>query len=61
MAARKPFHTSKETPTKGAILAAKYRARANALSDVARQQHRAHAMSMIYGSPNGPAVHARSR
>ena len=38
------------TPSKGARLAAKYRARANALSDAKRQRHRAHAMSLIYGN-----------
>ena len=61
MAARKTAHVLKETPTKGAILAAKYRARANGLSDAERQRHRAHAMSLIYGNPNAPAAHARSR
>lgn len=61
MATRKPAQAEKESSTKGAVLAAKYRARANLLSDAARQRHRAHAMSLIYGTPNAPAVHARSR
>ena len=60
MATHKPAQP-KEAPSKGAVLAAKYRARANSLSDEERQRHRAHAMSLIYGNPNGPAVRARSR
>lgn len=41
------------TPSKGAVLAAKYRASANAISAEKRQRHRAHAMSLIYGNPKG--------
>jgi hypothetical protein len=59
MATRKAARPGKET--KGAILAAKYRARANTLSDEKRQRLRAHAMSLIYGnSPDAQKVHARS-
>lgn len=61
VATRKPAQFLKEVPTKGTALAAKYRARANALTDEERQRHRAHAMSLIYGNPHGPAAHARSR
>jgi hypothetical protein len=39
--------------------AAKYRARTNTLTDEQRLTHRASAMSLIYGNPHGPAVHAR--
>jgi hypothetical protein len=53
MAARKSANVLKETPTKGAIIAAKYRARVNGLSDAERQRHRVHAMSVIYGNPIG--------
>jgi hypothetical protein len=60
MATRKATRPAK-SPTKGALLAAKYRARANTLTDEERQRHRAHAMSVIYGNPDGHAVHARSR
>lgn len=56
---RKP--EQKESPSKGTVLAAKYRARANRLTDTERQRHRAHAMSLIHGAPHDPAVHARSR
>jgi hypothetical protein len=62
MKARKPARTVKEVPTtKGTVTAAKYRARANQLSDEERQAHRARAMSVIYGNPNGSAIDARSR
>ncbi len=61
MAARKSAPVLKETPAKGAILAAKYRTRANGLSDTERQRHRARAMSLIYGNPIAPTIHARSR
>jgi hypothetical protein len=61
MATRKIVRPAKDAPSKGAVLAAKYRARANALSDEERQSHRAHAMSLIYGNPHGLAAHARSR
>ena len=61
MATRKPAQPAKEAaPTKGAVLAAKYRTRANALTDAERQRHRANAMSLVYGRPHAPAVHARS-
>ena len=60
MATRKSPRTSKETPSKGTVMAAKYRARANVLTDEQRQALRAHAMSMIYGNPDGQKVHARS-
>jgi hypothetical protein len=60
MAARKAPRTSKETPSKGTVLAAKYRARANALTEEQRQALRSHAMSLIYGNPDGQKVHARS-
>lgn len=59
MATRKTTRPVKTSPSKGTVLADKYRARANALSDQDRQSHRAHAMSLIYGKPHGPAVHAR--
>lgn len=49
----------KEAISKGTVLAAKYRARANALSDAERQNLRSHAMSLIYGSPHAPTLHAR--
>ncbi len=49
------------TAARGASLSAKYRARANELTDAQRQIHRARAMSIIYGNTNGNAVHARSR
>jgi hypothetical protein len=52
MAMHKPAHP-KEAPSKGAVLAAKYRTRANAISAEKRQRHRAHAMSLIYGNPKG--------
>ncbi len=61
MATRKAVRPVKEVPTKGAVLAAKYRSRTNGLSDDERQRHRAHAMSLIYAKSHGPAVHARSR
>jgi hypothetical protein len=48
-------------PSKGTVMAAKYRARANTLTDEERQRHRAHAMSVIYGNPDGHTVHPRSR
>jgi hypothetical protein len=60
MATHKPAQPKKAS-SKGAVLAAKYRARANAISAEKRQRHRAHAMSLIYVNPNGPAVRARSR
>ncbi len=59
MTTRKTTRTVKAALTKGTVLAGKYRARANALSDQERQNHRAHAMSLIYGKPHGSAVHAR--
>ena len=59
MATRKTVRPAKSALSKGARLAAKYRARANALTDEQRQTHRASAMSLIYGNPHGPAVHAR--
>lgn len=58
MATRKTIRPAKTVPSKGTVLAEKYRARANMLSDEARQNHRAHAMSLIYGNPHGPAVHS---
>lgn len=58
---RKPAQLAKEVPSRGTALAVKYRARANHLTDAERQQHRAHAMSLIHGASPGPAVHARSR
>lgn len=61
MATRKRARPAKEAQTKGAVLAAKYRARANSMTDEERQQHRARAMSLIYGKPNGPTVHAGRR
>ena len=47
--------------SRGTEIAAKYRARANLLSDAERQAHRAHAMSLIYGSAPAKPAHARSR
>ena len=47
MTMRKAAGGTKEKLTKGAILAAKYRARANALTDDERQHLRASAMSLI--------------
>jgi hypothetical protein len=61
MATRKKVRPAQAKPSKGTILGAKYRARANALTDEQRQTHRAHAMSLIYGNPKGPAIHARGR
>jgi hypothetical protein len=61
MATRKAVRASGEKLTKGAVLAAKYRARANALTDEERQRLRASAMSLIYGNPGGQKVHAHSR
>lgn len=61
MAKCKPVRPAKETPGKGAVLAAKYRARANGLSVEERLRHRAGAMSLIYGNPVGQPVHTRSR
>jgi len=61
MTMRKAAGGTKEKLTKGAILAAKYRARANALTDDERQHLRASAMSLIYGNPGGQKVHAHSR
>jgi hypothetical protein len=61
MAKHTPEQTEKEAPSKGTVLAAKYRARANGLSAEERQRHRAGAMSLIYGNPARQPVHARSR
>lgn len=61
MSTRKPVQPVKEPVSQGATLAAKYRARANDLTDEQRQTLRARAMSIIYGNPNGNTVHARSR
>jgi hypothetical protein len=52
MAMHKPAQP-KEAASKGAVLGAKYRARANSISAEKRQRHRAHAMSLIYGNPKG--------
>jgi hypothetical protein len=60
MATRKATRPIKEVPTKGAVMAAKYRALANKLTDEERLRLRAHAMSVIYGNPDGHPVHARS-
>ena len=59
VATRKTVRPAKTVLSKGTVLAAKYRARANTLSDEERQSHRARAMSLIYGNPQGTAVHAR--
>ena len=59
MATRKSATVTKEVVSKGTVLAAKYRARANALSDAERQSLRGHAMSLIYGNPHAPVLHAR--
>jgi hypothetical protein len=61
MSNRKPAPPAKEPVSQGATLAAKYRPRASDLTDEQRQAHRAHAMSIIYGNPNGKTFHARSR
>ena len=61
MAKRMPVQPAKEAPSKGAVLATKYRARASGLSVEERRRHRAGAMSLIYGNPAGQPVHARSR
>ena len=61
MAKRAPVQPAKEAPSKGSVLAAKYRARANSLSVEERLSHRAGAMSLIYGNPTRQPVHARSR
>ena len=50
LATGKRVQPAKTVPTKGAVLAAKYRARANGLYDEERRRHRAHAMSLIYNS-----------
>ena len=61
MATRKTARPVKAARSKGAALAAKYRSRANALTDRERQDHRAHAMRLICGTAaHAPAVHARS-
>lgn len=49
------------TISRGTEIAAKYRARANLLSDAERQTHRAHAMNLIYGSTPAKPAHVRSR
>ncbi len=59
MATRKSTMMAKEVASKGTVLAAKYRSRANALSDAERQELRTHAMRLIYGTPQAPALHAR--
>jgi hypothetical protein len=46
--------------SKGTVMAAKYRARANQHTASEREAHRAHALSIIYGNPS-PVVHAGSR
>ncbi|MSU49296.1 MAG: hypothetical protein EXS37_09465 [Opitutus sp.] len=61
MAKRTPVPPDKEVASKGALLAAKYRSRANGLSTAERLLHRASAMSVIYGNPVGQPVHTRSR
>ena len=58
MATKKRARPVEETPSKGALLAAKYRARANTLTGEERQQHRARATSIIYGKLHGPTVDA---
>lgn len=59
VATRKTVHSAKSTSSKGALVAAKYRARANTLTDAERQGHRSHAMSLIYGVPHALPDHAR--
>jgi len=49
MTMRKATRPAKEAPSKGALLAQKYRAIANNLTDGERRRHRAHAMRVIYG------------
>ena len=61
MAKHTPIQPEKGAPSKGAVLAAKYRTRANGLSPEERLRHRAGAMSLIYGNPARQPVHARSR
>ena len=53
MAKRTPVQSAKEAPSKGAVLGAKYRARAKTLSVEERLRHRASALSLIYGNPAG--------
>lgn len=50
-----------KTVSRGTKITAKYRTQANSLTDAARQAHRQHAMSLIYGNANGKMAHARSR
>lgn len=59
MATRKTVRSAKSTSSKGTVVAAKYRARANTLTDEERQGHRSHAMSLIYGVSHGRPAHAR--
>ena len=53
--------TPKGKPSIGTQIAAKLRSRANHLTDAQRLEHRAAAMSIIYGNPGTQVSHARSR
>ncbi len=50
-----------ERPTKGAEIGARLRARANKLSDTAREAARLRGMQLIYGNGSGNKVHAPGR
>ena len=57
-----PKVASKQKPmTKGTEIGARLRARANKLSDSAREAARLRGMQLIYGNGGGDKVHARSR
>ena len=53
--------TPPERPTKGAEIGSRLRARANKLSDTAREATRLRGMQLIYGNGGGNKVHAPSR
>ncbi len=53
--------TKPEPMTKGTEIGARLRARANKLSDSAREAARLRGMQLIYGNGSGDKVHARSR
>jgi hypothetical protein len=53
--------TTPECPTKGAEIGSRLRARANKLSDTAREVSRLRGMQLIYGNGSGNKVHAPGR
>jgi hypothetical protein len=50
-----------DAATKGTLLGVRLRARANSLSDAAREAARQRGMQLIYGNADGSKVHAASR